>query len=77
MLVKYKEELTRPVQEAMDFLRKVESQLNSLTNGATVPFFTSGNQITVITEILDFMQIIANGIKAKYFYTNESNKKKL
>ncbi|XP_020600068.1 homeobox protein knotted-1-like 2 isoform X2 [Phalaenopsis equestris] len=41
MLVKYKEELTRPVQEAMDFLRKVESQLNSLTNGVTVPFFTS------------------------------------
>ncbi|PKU86098.1 Homeobox protein knotted-1-like 2 [Dendrobium catenatum] len=44
MLVKYKEELTRPVQEAMDFLRKVESQLNSLTNGATVPFFTSADE---------------------------------
>lgn len=41
MLVKYKEELTRPVQEAMDFLRKVESQLNSLTNGATAPFLSS------------------------------------
>ncbi|KAK1323783.1 hypothetical protein QJS10_CPA02g00034 [Acorus calamus] len=30
MLVKYREELTRPLQEAMDFLRRVESQLNSL-----------------------------------------------
>lgn len=68
MLVKYKEELTRPVQEAMDFLRKVESQLNSLTNGATVPFFTSGNQLTVTAETLDhFMQIIKNGITAIYF----------
>lgn len=34
MLVKYREELTRPLQEAMDFLRRVESQLNSLTNGS-------------------------------------------
>lgn len=34
MLVKYREELTRPMQEAMDFLRRVESQLNSLTNGS-------------------------------------------
>ncbi|KAG1341834.1 putative homeotic protein knotted-1 [Cocos nucifera] len=34
MLVKYREELTRPMQEAMDFLRRVESQFNSLTNGS-------------------------------------------
>ncbi|XP_010939327.1 homeotic protein knotted-1 [Elaeis guineensis] len=34
MLVKYREELTRPLQEATDFLRRVESQLNSLTNGS-------------------------------------------
>uniref|UniRef100_A0A1D1Y0S0 Homeotic protein knotted-1 n=1 Tax=Anthurium amnicola TaxID=1678845 RepID=A0A1D1Y0S0_9ARAE len=34
MLVKYREELTRPFQEAMDFLGKVESQLNALTNGS-------------------------------------------
>ncbi|OAY63341.1 Homeobox protein knotted-1-like 6 [Ananas comosus] len=31
MLVKYREELTRPLQEAMEFLRRVESQLNSLS----------------------------------------------
>ncbi|RWW76255.1 hypothetical protein BHE74_00015665 [Ensete ventricosum] len=30
MLIKYREELTRPLQEAMEFLRRVESQLNSL-----------------------------------------------
>ncbi|CAA6667457.1 unnamed protein product [Spirodela intermedia] len=35
MLVKYKEELTRPLNEAMDFLRRVESQLNALTNGSS------------------------------------------
>ncbi|KAJ8460658.1 hypothetical protein OPV22_033584 [Ensete ventricosum] len=31
MLVKYREELTRPLQEAMEFLRVVEAQLNSLS----------------------------------------------
>ncbi|CAL9160094.1 unnamed protein product [Musa hybrid cultivar] len=30
MLIKYREELTRPLQEAMEFLRMMESQLNSL-----------------------------------------------
>ncbi|GMH16486.1 hypothetical protein Nepgr_018327 [Nepenthes gracilis] len=33
MLVKYKEELTWPVQEAMDFMRRMEAQLNLLSNG--------------------------------------------
>ncbi|KAJ6807339.1 homeotic protein knotted-1-like [Iris pallida] len=42
MLVKYREELTRPLQEAMDFLRRVESQLSSLTNGATASIFSTG-----------------------------------
>ncbi|KQK13422.1 homeobox protein KNOX3 [Brachypodium distachyon] len=37
MLVKYREELTRPLQEAMEFLRRVESQLNSLSiNGRSL-----------------------------------------
>ncbi|THU59289.1 hypothetical protein C4D60_Mb07t00550 [Musa balbisiana] len=31
MLIKYREELTRPLQEAMEFLRRVEAQLNSLS----------------------------------------------
>eukprot|EP00267_Zea_mays_P054393 XP_020407626.1 homeotic protein knotted-1-like [Zea mays] len=31
MLVKSREELTRPLQEAMEFMRRVESQLNSLS----------------------------------------------
>ena len=30
-LVKFREELTRPLQEAMEFMRRVESQLNSLS----------------------------------------------
>jgi hypothetical protein len=31
MLMKFREELTRPLQEAMEFMRTVESQLNSLS----------------------------------------------
>lgn len=41
MLVKYREELTRPIQEAMDFMRRIESQLNMLGNGP-VRIFSSG-----------------------------------
>ncbi|XP_027332510.1 homeotic protein knotted-1-like [Abrus precatorius] len=33
MLVKYREELSRPIQEAMDFMRRIETQLNMLCNG--------------------------------------------
>ncbi|KAK8646723.1 hypothetical protein V6N13_120501 [Hibiscus sabdariffa] len=32
MLVKYREELTRPIQEALDFMRRIEAQLNMLTD---------------------------------------------
>nr|XP_043606521.1 homeotic protein knotted-1 [Erigeron canadensis] len=31
MLIKYKEELTRPIHEAMEFMRRIESQLSTLT----------------------------------------------
>lgn len=41
MLVKYREELSRPIQEAMDFMRRIESQLTSLCNGP-VRIFNSG-----------------------------------
>jgi hypothetical protein len=34
MLVKYREELTRPVDEAMDFLKRVEAQLDSISGAA-------------------------------------------
>nr|AGV22122.1 KNOX transcription factor 3 [Betula luminifera] len=33
MLVKYRDELARPMQEAMDFMRRIETQLNMLSNG--------------------------------------------
>ncbi|CAL1395657.1 unnamed protein product [Linum trigynum] len=32
MLVKYREELTRPIQEAMEFMRRIETQLNMMCN---------------------------------------------
>ncbi|XP_074263991.1 homeotic protein knotted-1 [Silene latifolia] len=40
MLVKYREELTRPVQEAMEFMRRIEAQLNMLSNGPINVFST-------------------------------------
>nr|DAD48255.1 TPA_asm: hypothetical protein HUJ06_018192 [Nelumbo nucifera] len=33
ILVKYREELTRPLQEAMEFMRRIEAQLNTLSHG--------------------------------------------
>lgn len=42
MLVKYREELTRPLQEAMDFMQRIETQLNTLSNGASARIFNSG-----------------------------------
>ncbi|RZS03983.1 hypothetical protein BHM03_00034248 [Ensete ventricosum] len=42
MLIKYREELTRPLQEATDFLKKMESQFNALTNTSTRGIFSSG-----------------------------------
>ncbi|KAL2894901.1 Homeotic protein knotted-1 [Bienertia sinuspersici] len=44
MLVKYREELTRPVQEAMDFMRKIEAQLNVISNGR-VSVLSTGMEI--------------------------------
>ncbi|CAN6482178.1 unnamed protein product [Victoria cruziana] len=38
ILVKYREELTRPLQEAMQFMRSIESQLNSLSDGSVRVF---------------------------------------
>ncbi|GAA0139226.1 homeodomain transcription factor [Lithospermum erythrorhizon] len=33
MLVKYREELTRPLKEAMEFMRRIETQLNMICDG--------------------------------------------
>ncbi|KAG1368514.1 homeobox protein rough sheath 1 [Cocos nucifera] len=41
LLVKYREELARPLQEATDFLKNVESQFNALTNSAWACFFST------------------------------------
>ncbi|ERN10462.1 homeotic protein knotted-1 isoform X2 [Amborella trichopoda] len=43
MLVKYREELTRPIQEATEFLRRIESELNSISNGS-VRLFSSDDK---------------------------------
>ncbi|XP_038971645.1 LOW QUALITY PROTEIN: homeobox protein knotted-1-like 2 [Phoenix dactylifera] len=41
LLVKYREELARPLQEATDFLKNVESQFNALTNGTWARFLST------------------------------------
>ncbi|XP_066389332.1 homeobox protein rough sheath 1 isoform X2 [Miscanthus floridulus] len=35
MLVKYREELTQPIDEAMEFLKRVEAQLDSISGGGS------------------------------------------
>ncbi|RRT49670.1 hypothetical protein B296_00036020 [Ensete ventricosum] len=42
--MRYREELTRPLEEATDFLKTVESQFNALTNTSSSRLFSSGNQ---------------------------------
>lgn len=44
MLVKYREELTRPLQEATEFMRRIETQLNMLSTGP-LRIFSSGTFI--------------------------------
>ncbi|XP_042449255.1 homeobox protein knotted-1-like 12 isoform X1 [Zingiber officinale] len=41
ILAKYRDELSRPLQEATEFLKSVESQFNALTNNATTPSSSS------------------------------------
>ncbi|KAJ8480373.1 hypothetical protein OPV22_024100 [Ensete ventricosum] len=41
VLIKYREELTRPLQEAKDFLMKMESQFNALTDASTRGLFST------------------------------------
>lgn len=47
MLGKYKDEISRPIQEAMDFLKRAESQLNSITNGTVSCIFSHGIYIYI------------------------------
>ncbi|KAJ7966474.1 Homeobox protein knotted-1-like 1 [Quillaja saponaria] len=44
MLVKYQEELTRPIKEAMDFMRRIETQVNMLSNGAVGRIISSDDK---------------------------------
>ncbi|KAG6473335.1 homeobox protein knotted-1-like 6 [Zingiber officinale] len=51
MLVKYREELTRPLQEAMEFFRRVESQLNSLSlTDASLRILTADDKFGVCSS---------------------------
>lgn len=42
ILVKYREELTRPIDEAMEFLKRVEAQLDSISGGSTARLSLAG-----------------------------------
>ncbi|XP_042449672.1 homeobox protein knotted-1-like 6 isoform X1 [Zingiber officinale] len=51
MLVKYREELTRPLQEAMEFFRRVESQLNSLSlSDASLRILTADDKFGICSS---------------------------
>ena len=45
MLVKYREELTRPIDEAMEFLKRVEAQLDSIAGSSAARLSLAGNEI--------------------------------
>ncbi|KAM7516945.1 hypothetical protein LguiA_006528 [Lonicera macranthoides] len=53
MLVKYRDELTRPLQEAMEYMRRIEAQLNMLTTTGAAPLrvFTSEQAISSMCTI--------------------------
>jgi KNOX2 domain len=52
MLVKYREELTRPLQEAMEFIRRVETQLNSLSlSNRSLRILSTGNCLRTVAFI--------------------------
>ncbi|URE07812.1 homeobox protein [Musa troglodytarum] len=53
VLMRYREELTRPFQEAMDFLKTVESQFNALTNTSSLRLFSSVRMGTVVRQQLE------------------------
>lgn len=47
MLIKYKEELTRPIQEAMEFMRRIESQLSTLLITTTSSSSSNASRIFI------------------------------
>ncbi|KAE8701710.1 Homeobox protein knotted-1-like 1 [Hibiscus syriacus] len=51
MLVKYREELTRPIQEAWDFMRRIEAQLNMLGNGPVRIFNPGRKFVSMFAEM--------------------------
>lgn len=63
MLVKYRDELSRPIQEAMDFMRRIETQLNILSNGAVRVFSSgtlSGHVCLLFPFIFFFLRVICS-----------------
>lgn len=50
MLVKYKEELTRPIQEATEFMRRIESQLSTLTISSSSTNASPGRNFISTTD---------------------------
>ncbi|KAK2981750.1 hypothetical protein RJ640_006002 [Escallonia rubra] len=49
MLVKYREELTRPLQEAMEFMRRIETQLNMLSTTTTTTNGTAPTPLRIFS----------------------------
>lgn len=62
MLVRYKEELSRPFDEAASFLSSIQTQLSNLCSGATSPPATtathSGNQHIYSLHLHAYMAVV-------------------
>lgn len=76
MLVKYREELTRPLQEATEFMRRIETQLNMLSTGP-LRIFSSGTFIFSLYIYL-YISIYVNlerekGVKRDKRYRSKSS----
>lgn len=72
LLVKYRDELTRPIQEAMDFMRRIETQLNMINNGP-VRIFTSGTFFLLISfsnssNIVDLFSVLIHDLLLLFFF---------
>ncbi|PWZ57239.1 Homeobox protein knotted-1-like 7 [Zea mays] len=67
LLVTWKEELTRPLREAEEFLTTVEAQLNSITNtGPTMgAFISSAADKTGVVDMSDDEQEEGSGMEAE------------
>ncbi|KAH0462997.1 hypothetical protein IEQ34_007579 [Dendrobium chrysotoxum] len=73
ILIKYKEELSRPFKEAADFLRKAESQLSSITDLSSMSFHFSTEDIVkkhdkISTDVGNFLHLLESAKQDDFMF---------